>query len=233
MPDFTTKRFNSKILNTVYLMLNNFAVKRADYLLSASKTICELQAIKNPKITSVHFPNYPSFPRPLKPKKIGRELKICMVFSRVSDIDLEFLFTASKLLKDYTSMFEVHLIGVGRFDDEVKKNNLYEEVQSYLKFHNPTHKANHAIISCDVGLELNNGLLSFNEHRDPIKVVRIYPFWFDHLYQTRSRHCGRDHSIRTGRNCQNTNRPVRALVRIKRAGFTNAMLASVFEYTKF
>lgn len=177
--DYSPKRFESKLLNYAYHLIDRRVVKRSDEVWSVSQRICtKQQKLGLAEEKNIFVPNVPStaYKEFLANKRVPHTLITLGMIGE--QLDFVNLFTALKTLGKKIPDLKLKIVGSGPKEEEykqlVKKMGLNEQV-SFLGFMD--HKdALREMSTSGIGLALYNGKWSFNYYGDSMKCREYFVF---------------------------------------------------------
>jgi glycosyltransferase involved in cell wall biosynthesis len=171
--DYAYQRFRNPILNGIYHRLDLFAAKKADLLWSSCKKIKDIRTKQNIKESkNIYLPNMPA----LKDIKTNREVEpfsLVNIFSNHKQLDLEIMLGALSRLIPYYPGIVLKLIGRGGFAEDLIAKIKDKQLLEHIKFMDiASHSsALQEISSSMIGLECNTQTDSWNEFREPLKIM--------------------------------------------------------------
>lgn len=176
--DYSNHRFNKfSILNYIYKLLVKFSIYKSYKIISVSEKISEDLNLGG---NIIKFPNYPldiNYQYKLHNFDI---LKFVISYTDIKNIDFKLIINVvSKLIK-YNKLDKkiiVTFIGVVENEPDIDNYAKSQNVLDVIKYHGAKDRDSYfSILSrSNIGLEINSGLQTYNEYRDPIKI-REYIF---------------------------------------------------------
>lgn len=171
--DYAYQRFRNPLLNKIYHRMDLFGAKKADLLWNSCKKIKDIRAkqgIKESK--NIYLPNMPALQN-LKTKREIEPFSLVNIFSNHKQLDLEIMLeTLSRLIPHYSGI-TLKLIGRGKFAEDLIAKIKDKQLLEHIKFMDiSTHScALQEISSSMIGLECNTQTDSWNEFREPLKIM--------------------------------------------------------------
>jgi len=177
--DYTTNRFENKILNNIYQYLDKFCSNKSNEVWNVSTRILEMRLKMGIDKNRLFFiPNTPAEEFRLQRKRYSNKYHIVSLGPLSGQLDYDGLFyTLVDLKKVYPDIL-LKIIGTGCYEESYKKlisdlgisdNVLFKGLLSHPE-------AMKEIASSGVGLALYNGSWSFNYYGDSMKC-REYLFY--------------------------------------------------------
>lgn len=168
--DYSKKRFNNKILDSIYLLIDYISARTASQVWSVSSRIQQIHAKQGvPKSKNFLVPNVPSIslPKTIRTLKEDGVVKLVTIGILSDQLDFDTVF---QLLKSNKKL-EFHIIGDGvKMSDLKKQAEAMNISKRVFLYGSKSHKdALNIIDSCDIGLALYNGNWSFNYYGDSVK----------------------------------------------------------------
>lgn len=178
--DYAYRRFKNPVLNKIYFWMDLFAVKRADMLWSSCKKIQEVrrqQKVDNGK--NIYISNCPIFKdRDLISLGEKDQFSLVNIFSNYNQVDFNIMFDALSRLIEYFPQISLKLIGRGNFINEVIPIIKDKRLMNYIKFMDISshEQALQEVSRSAIGLECNKQIDSWNEFREPLKIMEYITF---------------------------------------------------------
>lgn len=177
--DYSKKRFENKLLNSIYHLVDGFCARRADQVWNVSSRIykvrkgMDVSTKKNILIPNIPSDEYKKYSGNLKEKYHLITLGIIG-----EQLDYIGIFEAVKELKTQYPQIMLKIVGNGPKEEEyktyVENNNLNENIKflGYLSH----DQALNQISRSGIGLALYNGNWSFNYYGDSMKCREYFCF---------------------------------------------------------
>lgn len=178
--DYAYRRFDNPFFNKVYHCLDLFAVKRADMLWNSCQKIREVrrrQGVHDRK--NIYLPNTPIlYDINIKNENEIDKFSLVNIFSNHKQVDFDIMFKALSRLIEHFPQITLKLIGRGDFAKEVMPQIKDSRIRAHVKFMDiSSHiQALEEVSRSAIGLECNTQTMSWNEFREPIKIMEYITF---------------------------------------------------------
>lgn len=177
--DYAYQRFRNPILNRIYHCLDSFAVRRADVLWNSCRKVKELRDKQSSSKKNIYIPNTPvSHGVSIKGESEIDKFSLVNIFSNHKQVDFPCMFNAlSGLIRKYPKV-SLKLIGRGDFQKEVMPYVQDEKILPHIRFMDISSHAQalEEVSKSAIGLECNAQIDSWNEFREPIKIMEYINF---------------------------------------------------------
>lgn len=176
--DYADKRFENSLMNRVYHYIDQYVIKRADFVWNVSTRIHQKRTSQGlPESTNILVPNVPDIDLS---KYKARRHQYDLVTLGLLDVQFDFsnLLKAVKVLKKNYPKIHVKIIGDGpkrsSYESQVKRQHL----SKYFTFYGFVDHARalELISTSGVGLALYNGRWNFNYYGDSMKCREFFAF---------------------------------------------------------
>ena len=176
-PDFTRQRFNNKLLNRIYFLVDEFCTSNANINFCCSKIVIDYKRklYRNRDFAEKFF-HLPNIPNPWIVGNVRKDLskvknRVIYVGNISSQINfIEFFDVIVELGKKYR---DIHLILVGEGNQKGRlKNYITESNITNIRFLGqlPYTDTLKEISRAEIGLALYNNVFSYDEFRDSCKI---------------------------------------------------------------
>ncbi len=175
-PDFAKQRFDNKVLNKVYFLIDRFCTVNSDINICCAKTVIDYKKniYKNLNISKKFF-HLPNVPNPWIIDKIKNLSKIKNRIIYVGNVSSQINFKEifDVIFRSKEKHDDIHLIIVGKGDQEENlKRYLMENKIDNVYFlgqlaYEDTLKE---IAKSEIGIALYNGSFNYDEFRDSCKI---------------------------------------------------------------
>jgi hypothetical protein len=176
--DYSNHRFNkNSILNFIYKLLVKFSIYKSYKIISVSEKISEDLNLGDKLI---NFPNYP-LDRTYQYKIHNFDiLKFVISYTDIKNIDFKLIINVVSNLIKFNKLDKkiiVTFIGVVENEPDILNYAKSQNVLDAIKYLGAKDRDTYfSILSrSNIGIEVNSGLQTYNEYRDPIKI-RDYIF---------------------------------------------------------
>jgi len=175
--DYSPKRFESKILNKIYLSIDGYCVRNSDAVWNVSNRICkvrETMGLEDAK--NIFVPNIPSQDYRGHSKSIRHKFTLVSLGVVGDQLDYIGIFEAVSLLKSKYPKLVIKIIGNGPKEDGYKEYVKQKDLQKHVQFlgYLEHPKALEEISKSGVGLALYNGNWNFNYYGDSMKCREFF-----------------------------------------------------------
>ena len=176
--DYTTQRFPSKIMNTIYFVLDQICLRACDENWCVSSRIVDLRIKQGYQNKAKFLPNTPIFdflPVMQSDKKMH---KLIYVGRMDAQMNLPMLLSSITKLHTKDSKFSLTLIGGGELESQILKYIKKQKASSFIKYLGPL--PNEEVISQiqkhGAGIALYSGGNDWNNFGDSMKI-REYQYF--------------------------------------------------------
>jgi len=177
--DYSIKRFDNKVLNWIYHLIDRFCVRKSDEVWNVSSRICDVRRKMGlPENKNIFLPNLPSDDS--KRFFDNKRDKNVLITLGLIDKQLDFinLFDAINLLERENMSIKLLIAGAGPKEEEirryVKENGLDKDV-IFLGYIDHDRALEH-ISNSGIGMALYNGEWGFNYFGDSMKCREFFSF---------------------------------------------------------
>lgn len=177
--DFSDTRFSNKLLNYIYLKIDNYCASKSDEVWNVSSRIFDMR--KKMGIDSnknIYIPNVPS--EEYKKYLNSEKDRNCLVTLGVINNQMDFLgvFEALRNVRNEYPNINFKIIGTGPKEDEYKSQVKALGLEKNVTFLGSLDhdKALYEVSKSGIGLALYNGSWSFNYYGDSMKCREFFCF---------------------------------------------------------
>ncbi len=172
--DFATNRFENKLLNSIYHLLDKISVQNADYCWSVSTRIAAYRTLQGViEERNILIPNAPAFSK-IKRRKIEdiHMYDLALVSYLKAGVEFKPLFASMKQLEKKYPELQLQLIGGGDGEKEVRAmvTKMGLEGRVHILGQQPHNEVHRILATCGIGIALYNDTAPWRYYSDSMKA---------------------------------------------------------------